>query len=70
MEEGRRAFKILIGKITEKITLGKVNIRTDLKESICDEFDYLAQDKDNRRAFVNMELNLLFSISYGVSSYV
>ena len=66
MEEGRSAFKILTGKPTGKIPLGrprrrwKDNIRMDLEEigiSIRNWVDS-AQDRDYWRAFVNAALNL------------
>ena len=66
MEEGRSAFKILTGKPTEKIPLGRPrrrwedNIRMDLEEIGINAGDWvdLAQDRDYWRTLVNAELKL------------
>ena len=65
MEEGRSAFKILIGKSTGKITLEgprrkwEENFRMDLKEIGINTRDWVdsAQDRDYWRALVNSALN-------------
>ena len=75
MEEGRSAFKILTGTPTGKIPLGRPwrrwedNIRIDLKEIGINMRNWVdsAQDKDYWSAFVHAALNLLGSISHGVS---
>ena len=64
--EGRSAFKILTGKLTGKIPLGRPrrkwqnNIRMDLKEISINtrNWDDSAQDMDYWRALVNAALNL------------
>ena len=64
--KGRRAFKILTGKPTEKRPLEKPrgrwegNIRMDLKEIGIDTRNWAnsAQDRDNSRALVNAALIL------------
>ena len=75
IEEGMIAFKILTGKPTGKKPLGRTryrwedNIRMDLKEmgvSMRNWID-LAQNRDYWRAFVNVALKPLASISHGVS---
>ena len=66
MEKGRSAFKILTGKPTGKRPLGTLrrswnnNIRTDLEEIGINVGNWVdsAQDKGNKRALVNEELNL------------
>jgi hypothetical protein len=66
MEEARNAHNILVGKSESKRTLGRPksrregNIRMDLKEIGWKSVDWihLAQDRDQRRALVNMVLNL------------
>ena len=68
IEEGMSAFKILIGKPTGKIPLGRPrcrcedNIRIDLKEICIDIRSWVdsAQDRDYLRALVNAALNLRF----------
>ena len=65
-EEGRSAFKILTGKRTEKIPLGRPrrrwedNIRMDLEEIRINagNWAYWAQDRDYWRTLVNTALNL------------
>ena len=66
MEEGRSDFKVLIGKPTGKIPLGRPrrrwedNIRIDLKEIgiITSNWVVSAQDRDYWRGLVNAALNL------------
>ena len=66
MEEGRSAFKIIIGKPTGKRPLGRPrgrseeNIRMDLKEISINTRNWVdsAQDRDYWRALVNATLNL------------
>ena len=69
MEEGRSVFKILTGILAGKKPLGRPrrrwedNIRMDLKEICINTRNWvdLAQDRDDRRALVNVALNLRFS---------
>ena len=66
MEEGRSAFKMLIGNSARKRPLGRPrhrwedNIRMDLKEMGIDTRNWVdsAQGGDYWRAFVNATLNL------------
>ena len=66
MEEGRRAFKISIGKPTGKRFLGRPrrrwedNIRIDLEEIGINTRNWVdsVQDKDYWRSLVNAALNL------------
>ena len=66
MEEGRSAFKILIGKPTGKGPLGRPrrrwedNIRMDLEEIGINAGNWVdsAQDRNYWRALVNTALNL------------
>ena len=66
IEEGRRAFKILTGKPTEKRPLGRprrrweVNIRMDIEEIDINSGNWIdsAQDRDYWKALVNAALNL------------
>ena len=66
MEEGGSAFKILTGKPTGKIPLGKPrrrwedNIRMELKEIDINTRNWVdsAQDRNYWRALVNEALNL------------
>ena len=65
MEEGRSAFKILTGKSTGKIPLGrprhrwKDNIRMEFKEIGINMRNWVdsAQDREYCRALVNVGLN-------------
>ena len=61
MVEGRSAFKILTGKLTGKIPLGRRrwegNFRIDLREIGINTRDS-AQDRNYWRALVNAALNL------------
>ena len=67
MEEGRSAFKILIGKPTGKRTSGRPrrrcedNIRMDLERIGINAGNWVdsAQDRNYWRALVNETLNLL-----------
>ena len=69
MEEGRIAFKMLIGKPTGKRPLGRPmrrwedNIKMDLEEIGINAGNWVnsAQDVDYRRALVNAALNLQVS---------
>ena len=66
MEEGRSAFKILIGKPTGKRPLGRPsrrwedNIRMDLEEIGISAGNWVdsAQDRNYWRALINAALNL------------
>ena len=66
MEEDRSAFKVLTGKHTGKIPLGRSrhkwedNIRMDLEEIGINAGNWVdsAQDRDHWRALVNVALNL------------
>ena len=69
MEEGRSAFKILTGKPTGKILLGRTRRRWG--DNIKMDFEYIginlgnwadsAHDRDYWRAFVNAALNFRVS---------
>ena len=67
MEEGRKTFKILVGKPTEMRPLGRPrrrwgdNIRMDRKETGINMRNWVdsAQDRDYRRDRLNVALNLL-----------
>ena len=61
MEEGRSAFKILTGKLTGKIPLGRPRLRLeDLQEIGVNAGNWVdsAQDRDYWKALVNAALNL------------
>jgi hypothetical protein len=62
MGEKRNAYRILVGKPDGKGPRCRCvdNIKIDLKEIEWDGMDwiYLAQDRDQWRAFVNMVMNL------------
>ena len=66
MEKGRSSFKIVTGKPTEKILLGRCrrrgenNIKMDLEEMDINAGNLVdsAQDRDYWRALVNAALNL------------
>ena len=66
MEEGRSAFKILTGKPTGKILLGRPrrrwedNIRIDIEEIDINDGNWVdsTQDRDYWRALVNAALKL------------
>ena len=66
MEEGRSAFRIVIGKLTGERPLGRPrhkwedNIRMDLTEIGVNKRNLIdsAQDRDYWRALVNAALNL------------
>ena len=66
MEEGRSAFKIVVGKLTGKRPLGKSrrrcedNIRKKLREIGINTRNWVdsAQDRDYWKALVNAALNL------------
>jgi hypothetical protein len=67
--EKRNACRILVGKPEGKSSLGRPrrrwlnNIKIDLREIGWDGMDWidLAQDRDQRRAFVNTVMNLRVS---------
>ena len=66
MEEGRGAYRVLVGKPEGKRPLGRprrrwvYNIRMDLHEVGCGHVDWigLAQDRDGWRKLVNAVMNL------------
>ena len=64
MEESRSAFKILTGKPTGKIPLGRPrrrwedNIRMDLEDCLAGNWVDSAQNRDYGRALVNAALYL------------
>jgi hypothetical protein len=67
MGEGRRIYKVLVGRPEGKRPLGRPkrrwedNIKMDLREIGIDEANWirLPQDRVQWRAFVNMVMNLL-----------
>ena len=69
MEEGRRAFKILTGKLSGERLLGRPrrrledNIRMDLEEIGINAGNWVdsVQDRDYWRSLVNAALNLRVS---------
>ena len=66
MEEGRNAFKILTGKLSEKRPIGRPrrrwedNVRMDLEKIGINAGNWvdLTQDRSYRRALMNAALNL------------
>jgi hypothetical protein len=64
MGEKMNAYRILVGKPEGKRPLRRPrrrwvdNIKMDLREIGWDGLDYLAQDRDQWRALVNMAMNL------------
>ena len=66
MKEGRSAFKVLTGKLTEKITLGgprqilEGNVKMNLKEIDINTRNWVdsVTDRDYYRALLNAALNL------------
>jgi hypothetical protein len=66
MEEERKVYKFLVGKLERKVTLGRPirrwedGIRTDLGEKMAGgvEWIQLAQDRDQWWALVNVVVNL------------
>jgi len=66
MEEGRRVYRVLVGRPEDKRPLGRPkrrwedNIRMDLREMGIDGTNWsrLAQDRVRWRAFMNMVMNI------------
>jgi hypothetical protein len=66
MGERRGLYRVLVGKHEEKRPFGrprhrwKGNIKMDLQEVGCEGIDWndVAQDRDRRRALVNVVMNL------------
>jgi hypothetical protein len=69
MGERRNAYRILVGKLEGRRSLGRRrrrwvdNIKMDLREIGWDDIDWidLAQDRDQWRALVNTVINLRVS---------
>ena len=66
IEQSRNADRVLVGKLEGKRPLGRPrrrwedNIKMDLREVRCDpgEWIYLAEDRDQWRAYVRAVMNL------------
>ena len=66
MEQPRNAYRVLVGKPVGKRPLGRPrrtwedNIKMDLREVGCDlgEWIDLAEDRDQRRAYIRVVMNL------------
>ena len=66
MEQSRNTYKVLVGKLEGKRSLGRPrrrwedNINMDLRDVGCDPGDWivLAEDRDKWRAYVRAVMNL------------
>ena len=66
MGEGRGLYRILVGKLEGRRSLGRPrcrwedNIKIDLQEVACGDMDWieLAQDREGWRALVNAVMNI------------
>ena len=75
MEQGRRMYRVLVGKPEEKRPLGRPrrrledNIKMDLQEvgGGCGDWMELARDRDRWRALVSTVMNLRVPKMRGVS---